>query len=354
MFDTLSSAMHKRPLVVSDEDSDILAEAEPSIPGLGADAATLYRAGYMKQGDSKLWGHFFLQQKRFESDRCVTRWPCSLKDAAATLCDAAPVKVLLFRKVTHVQTLLSRQVRYEKLEESIHEALRVHQHWNDTYGLFIADCMANHDDLPPRIQSWYVVLAGHWHLAGLLLADLIEAIDASRIGLESQRHVRELSRLVWSLRKQNAYAISDLGSCSSPRPDSSFPRGPEFHFAVNKGALLTEPWTAVLIRSFGKAGYILLEWIASSGETNEVVDKCEACIQALWYLGRKSDMAMMAARALSAGLKAKRPVSIANSFAEAQPTVHMYQGSDFLWQEEMVDLMSEPLSFDDLDNDLFH
>ncbi|KAK5019533.1 hypothetical protein LTR16_000435 [Cryomyces antarcticus] len=317
MFDTLSSAMHRRPLVVSDEDSDILPEPPQDLfPPASDEPPMSYPPIFTKDGESTLWGQFFLQERRFRHSQHVARWPCALEDAASTLCDAAPVKVLLFRKVTHLQTLLSRRARHEKLEEAIQDALQVYQYWNDTYGHFILDCVANHDDLPPRIQSWYVVLAGHWHLAGLLLADMVEAVDKTQMGREAHRLFRQSSRLVWKLRRQNAYAVADLGRCSSPRFDSSFPKGPEFHFAVNKGALLTEPWTVVLIRSFGKAGYILLDSIPSDGqrgqnkveedvESSEAEIQCGFCVRALWYLGRKSDMAFLVATALSNALKNK-------------------------------------------------
>lgn len=344
MFDTLSSAMHKRPLVVSDEDSDILPDVS-SDPACFSATETTYRLECMRKSESKLWGQFFLQQKQFQSGDGVIRWPCSIEHAATALSDAAPIKVLLFRKVTYLQTLLSRQVKNERLEDAICDALSVHKHWNDIYGPFITDCIANHDALPPRIQSWYVVLAGHWHLAGLLLADLIETIDECGLGLESKQNLRLISCLVPSLRTQNAYAISDLGRCSSPRSDSSFPKGREFHFAVNQGALLTEPWTAVLIRSFGKAGYLLLDWTTLDENERGAKARCEDCIQALWYLGRKSNMAMKVAEALSHGLKAKlfRPATenMAGSSVGSAPG-SMQSDCDFEWQESMAEFMPIP------------
>jgi hypothetical protein len=138
------------------------------------------------------------------------------------------------------------------------------------------------------------------------------------MGLELQRHFRQSSLLVLRMRKQNTFAISDLSRCACPRYDSSSPRARKFHFALNKGALLTEPWTVVLIRSFGKAGYILLDSlpysipfvqgrIQAEGEVEieQVRLRCELCIQALWYLGNNSDMAFLAATALSAALRDK-------------------------------------------------
>ncbi|OCK81839.1 hypothetical protein K432DRAFT_424632 [Lepidopterella palustris CBS 459.81] len=317
MFDTLSAAMNKRPLVVSDEDSDVnRCDSFPNdplrkyYPGFsGASSSSI-----SDDSDSRLWGNLLLRQKDLRHCHFVARWPCSYEDAASTLCDAAPIKVLLFRKVTRLQTLLSRGITTDRLEESIHDALKVYQYWLDTYNPFILSCIANHDELPNRIQSWYVVLAGHWHLAGLLLADAIASVDDARMGLEPQRMARQSSLLVEKLREQNAYAISDLGRCASPRHDSSFAQGREFHHAVNKGALLTEPWTVVLIRSFSNAGNVLLELLANRAqffavgditdiEIEQLRSRCESCIQALWYLGKKSDMALLAANALSDALR---------------------------------------------------
>ncbi|TKA71340.1 hypothetical protein B0A49_07453 [Cryomyces minteri] len=360
MFDTLSSAMHRRPLVVSDEDSDILPEPPQDLfPPASDEPLMSYSPMFTKDGESTLWGQFFLQEKRFRHSQHVARWPCALEDAAATLCDAAPVKVLLFRKVTHLQTLLSRRARHEKLEEAIQDALQVHQYWNDTYGRFILDCVANHDGLPPRIQSWYVVLAGHWHLAGLLLADMVEAVDKAQMGREAHRLFRQSSRLIWKLRKQNAYAVADLGRCSSPRADSSFPKGPEFHFAVNKGALLTEPWTVVLIRSFGKAGYILLGSISSGGQrgqsdeekdvqSSEAEIQCGFCVRALWYLGRKSDMAYLVATALSNALKNK--INIRNA-AAPPPLTETFSAPDT--QQSDTEFLGQYLSPNLLDDGTF-
>ncbi|OCL04331.1 hypothetical protein AOQ84DRAFT_442163 [Glonium stellatum] len=342
MFDTLSAAMNKRPLVVSDEDSDILCTKPLGNEQTGCTSSqaclfggsnTSYGSTYPGQGDSSLWGDLLLRQEHLRHNQCVARWPCSYEDAASTLCDAAPVKVLLFRKVTHLQALLSRRVMFERLEETIKDALKVYDYWNDTYNRFMLDCVINHDSLPPRIQSWYIVLAGHWHLAGLLLADVIESIDEAGMGVETQRISRQSSLLVPKLRKQNASAISDLCRCSCPCFGSSFSKAREFHFAVSKGALLTEPWTIVLIRSFSKAGHALLHILSSREQswykrfytaygvdTAQVRVQCEYCIQGLWHLGKKSDIAFLAATALSAALHTQpdpsfKPVSYEHSMA---------------------------------------
>ncbi|TAQ90003.1 hypothetical protein B7494_g1674 [Chlorociboria aeruginascens] len=322
MFDTLSAAIHKRPLVVSDEDSDIHLEDTPNPNDLRQHG--LSRAGcqiplteqhipdgLMSANTSKLWGLFFFQDQALRNSTPPIRWPCSYQSAATALADAAPIKVLLFRKVTRIQTLVLRHVHGQQLEEAIQDALKVHQYWNALYGPFILDCVAHHDQLPARIQSWYICLTGHWHLAVLLLADIIQSIDTDgQRGLESHRRWRESCGLVTTLRRRTSHAVADLARCSSPRDDASFPDGGEFHFAVNQGALLTEPWTQVLIRVFAKAGALLLADAAISNYRTDSERSCdqalecsESCVEALWYLGRKSDMAFLAAKVLAEALK---------------------------------------------------
>lgn len=103
-------------------------------------------------------------------------------------------------------------------------------------------------------------------------------------------------------------AVSELAYCSLHGQDPSFAKARQFHDSVKETAFLTEPWTAVLIRSFTKAGYNLLNEVDVSPHavhlpqndpSEQAQRQCEYCLDALWCLGRKSDMALLAARALS-------------------------------------------------------
>jgi hypothetical protein len=357
MFDTLTAAIYQRPLVVSDEDSDIRCAVVPRSQPLQAaikledridlDGWDFERESNDPRGRAQhVWGDLFIHEEAAVAvaegqlaGKNITRWPCSYEEAAETLSDSAPAKVLLYRRVTRLQTLVYRGAGPEQLEEAIRDTLRVYHCWNRTYGLFMLDCVAHHDDLPPRIQSWYVLLAGHWHLGAFLLADTIESIDKARMGLEVNRECRRAANLVSELKKENAIAVSRLAQ-SSLRRDSSLRGGVEFHDAVKKdGAFLTEPWTAVLINSFARAGYILLDRVitpqsetcsdeqekihfarrysaSTSSSTGtltfekDAIQQCRFCIEALWALAKKCDMASVAARSLS------------NSFEETMIRLH--------------------------------
>ncbi|KAF2251734.1 C6 transcription factor AlcR [Trematosphaeria pertusa] len=331
MFDTLSSAMHKRPLVVSLEDSDLPAAREAS-----QDSSPPERALNLIAKTDDLWDDYLFSRQRKRLQGRPVRWPCSHDAAASILCDAAPVKVLLFRKVTRIQTLLSRNAHGERIERAVQAALEVYEHWQKLYAPFIRDCIENHDRLPCRVQSWYICLTGHWHLATLLLADLIEIIDDAELSLESKRRQRTWSNFIATFREKNCRSLSDIARCACPREDASFPHSREFHFAVNQGALLTEPWTAVLIRAFATAGVILLDSAATPREDGQDVHdqedafrRADDCVRALWYLGRKSDMALSAARILGDALKQRRKgleekVTDMSSFLEAE----LWEGFD--------------------------
>lgn len=305
MFDTLSAAMYQRPLVVSDEDSQITSTATPVSDfedQVDLNGWNLPQSEIQKKQD--VWGDFFLHQA-FSQEQ--PRWPCSYEEAASVLSEATPVKVLLYRRVTQLQTLVYRGVGPKRLEEVIKETLLVYHHWNNTYQRFMLDCVANHELLPPRIQSWYVILDGHWHLAAMLLADVLETVDRGRLGSDLQRESRQSSNFMTKLRRENAFAVGALAR-SSLRGKESIVRG-DFHDSLTEVAFLTEPWTVVLIHSFGKAGYISVDGMVMSGEQDSLFEyfrqNCEFCISALHYLGRKSDMAMLVARDLSRNLNVK-------------------------------------------------
>jgi hypothetical protein len=314
MLESLTSALHERPLVVSDEDCDILPE---SIAALKiSDDDHFESVVPEKDGSSRLWNDFFFLQEQHNRGGKPLRYPCTYEEQAAGLTDAAPIKVLLYRKVTNLQSLFSRYASPAKIEEGIKGCIKVYDHWITHYEPFIKDCIKNHDSLNPRIQSWYICLTGHFHLAALLLADMIETIDAAGTSLPSHRALRANTRLVAHLRQHNSYMVADLARCSTPRADASFAQSHQFHFALNAGALLTEPWTALLIRVFSKAAVLLLTDASAAVAAAQAGPKTEAqarlqrltlraedCVRALMYLGRKSDTARLAGDTLDDALQ---------------------------------------------------
>ncbi|PVH97510.1 hypothetical protein DM02DRAFT_79987 [Periconia macrospinosa] len=287
MFDTLSAAMHRRPLVVSPEDSEFpFAKEEES---------------GQQSYDEFLFSH--------RTSACV-KWPCSHEMASVLLCSAAPIKVLLFRKVTRLQSLLSRGIQGKKIENGISAALEVYEHWQREYAPYFQGAFGKHDQLPLRLRAWSICLAGHWHLAALLLADLIEVIDDSGLGMASRRRSRQAGNFMAKFRETNCQSLSDMARCACPREGTPSPPFCHIDSMLEEEALLTEPWAVVLIRAFATAGVYLLESTTTGSEDmaphEDNFRRAEDCISALWYLGRKSRMAQTAAKMLGEVLKQRR------------------------------------------------
>jgi len=121
-----------------------------------------------------------------------------------------------------------------------------------------------------------------------------------------------------TLRRQNALAVADL-SLASIHSVKEKEGTDEFHFALSQAALLTEPWTVAFVRSLCRAGYVLVQVVASETieeERDQAIRRCRDCIEGLWYLGRKSDMAFLAARYLSDMLDEAIRDSSARTMAE--------------------------------------
>jgi hypothetical protein len=109
MFDTVSSSMTERPVVVVDANSQ-------------HDDAT---------GDRD-WNVPLFIQDSLEKPRLIVHWPCSYEEAAEAIARSAPVKVLMFRHVHYLQNVLRQGESAEKVEEVIERSVRVYRYWNMT------------------------------------------------------------------------------------------------------------------------------------------------------------------------------------------------------------------------------
>ncbi|KAF2438961.1 hypothetical protein P171DRAFT_490413 [Karstenula rhodostoma CBS 690.94] len=306
MFDTLSSAMHKRPLVVSLEDSDL-----PAIRSMVRDGQSSPGAPIPSDPRAEdFWDDLLFRRQRMRKQRPHVRWPCSEDEAASLLCEAAPIKVLLFRKVTRIQTLLARHAQSEKIEAAVHSALEVYEHWQRSYAPFLRDCIEHHEELSERVQSWYTCLAGHWHLATLLLADLIETMDETECGFESRRRDRDSLHFIARFREDNCRSLSDIARCACLQEDGILSQAKSDLFSIGRGALFSEPWSDVLVRAFAMAGAVLIESAAApsgSGLSQEdAFTRAGNCVKALRSLGQRSDKALSAANLLTEELKSRR------------------------------------------------
>ncbi|RMD42628.1 hypothetical protein DV735_g2468, partial [Chaetothyriales sp. CBS 134920] len=148
--DTIGAVMARRSFVLSDADTSIISEKPPSrrlsrFNNGSCDLDGFYSFSNTTSAHSdrgpQIWGDYFLAQQTRIGDvrKESARWPCSYTDAAACLADSAPVKVLFFRRLAHLQDLYYQRASAEEIERAITSTLEVYIYWNNTYGCFMSD-----------------------------------------------------------------------------------------------------------------------------------------------------------------------------------------------------------------------
>ncbi|KIW13694.1 hypothetical protein PV08_08885 [Exophiala spinifera] len=305
MCDTIMAVFYNRPPVVSDEDSLIL-QVDPSTDPQSS--ITLGDPSTDNDIESSPWGTLLMKKAECTVHTTRSAWPFSEEHALALLADAAQVKVLLYRKIKRLSNCIFRRNSTKTIEAAIVDALNVYEYWNKAYGNFIIDCVRHHDELHPRVQSWYSVLIGHWHLGVLWLADCLDDVDQHERGDHLYGALRKSCRLTFEMRRTSAFQMADVCRVARPRNGSSFHQISDFHTTVSQGALLTEPWTEILIRCFARSADWFMVWLSelqsnslplASFGFDTLYENCAQCIGGLFDIGRKSDMSYLAALSLS-------------------------------------------------------
>ncbi|KAH6962086.1 hypothetical protein BKA56DRAFT_560841 [Ilyonectria sp. MPI-CAGE-AT-0026] len=314
MFDTVSSSMAERPVALADEDCQH--EAQSKVPRATTSVSKSYLGAHR-------WKLDLFVQDNPEKPSLSLHWPCPADVAAKAVARSAPVKILLFRHLAYLQNALRKRDYGQPIEDIIRSVTLLYRYWNMTHGGFFRELVKNYNSVPPRIRSWFVCIAIPWHLGSLMLADLLDFVDSNALGMEDATLRRLDSGMASRIRKASAMDLSDLARVTSPPIDDESGDTPEeqlpdFHFAVNEGPLLTEPWTIILIRAFTKASVFHLsvaddlrqnEWRILGHDSEEFQDslrRSENCIRALWCLGKKSEMARNVTKVLSQALHAQR------------------------------------------------
>ncbi|KAH0842379.1 hypothetical protein AYO21_00007 [Fonsecaea monophora] len=323
MCDTTSAVLNEQGPVIPDDDSVFtLDDGQPASQPTGV-AAPFDRHSHPPRSTSSnvsVWGSCLANAQPVFGVPAV-RWPWPQDVGESLLQEATPVKVLLWRRLTVLHAYLSKETPPAAIERCIAETLKVYEYWQQHYGDFMLDCLANHAQLPFKIQSWYVVLGSHWHLAGLLLAQYIDLADGTMKSESVQRSLRQSSALVLELQKANAYAIANLARAAKPSDSRMSSQDQSFHYATAYGALVTEPWPEVLNRALAKACEVLLTWLSSTKDpaaalttsqqawisantsVSELTRQSTSCIDALSFLGSSSDQAQSTASSLESRLK---------------------------------------------------
>lgn len=284
MFDTISSSMHERPLVISDEDIQFCPSDQPN---------DLTQTQNHQIGQNTLGIQRFIRDN-LRSPNYLPRWPCSYAEASNAVAQAAQVKVLLFRQLSCLQRYIRQEKRKSDIESLIQTAINIHSFWKSTYGRFFLQLSESIDTVPQRIQNWFICIGAHWNLAVLMLADLIEETSSQELGLELEvpSSLRELSSQLRKTGTGELAYLADVATPSQSGPTDTKPQLSDFHHAVDSSRILAEPWTMMLIKAFTKAAINILDDLEDSNqEVAQNQKKLQACTKVLWYLGKKSSMA---------------------------------------------------------------
>lgn len=296
MFDTVSSSIHERPFVLSDDECE------------HDDASAHVLSGR--------WELDLYAQENSKKPSPL-RWPCTYQEATRAVARSAAVKVLLFRYVGYLQNAVRKTQSRQVVEEIITAAISVYRYWNQTHGAFFRDLTRNYDNVPARIKSWFPCISIPWHLGSFMLADLLDLVDEGQLGLHQESTRRCAMGLATKMRNSSATELADFAAVGAFDELQTMDPGQMlgFHFAVEKSPLLVEPWTVLLIRAFTKASLVYLaqagdirdrDWILghSTGDIQVVIRRGKCCINALMLLGTKSDMARKLWRVFSRQLSA--------------------------------------------------
>lgn len=299
MFDTVSSSMNERPVVVGDDEC----EHDDSPGKLREEVETPIL--------SRKWKLDLYAQDDPDKPTQL-HWPCAYEDATRSVARSAAVKVLLFRYISYLQFAIRKNEHGQPLEDIIQATTVVYRYWNKTHGALFRDLTKNFDTIPARIKSWFPCIAIPWHLGSLMFADMIDFVDDNHLGIETSRSERMATNMALRIRRSSATELADLAAVAAPQDTNSCSEEQlqDFHFAVSNSPLLTEPWTILLIRAFTKAavfhlgeaddmhkheksvlGYESDEFLAS-------VRRGRSCVKALWLLGSKAEMAKAIAKVL--------------------------------------------------------
>lgn len=306
MFDTVSAPMNERPVALGDEDCqhDAAKHSQPS--GQIGEKPTDSRSRLRWNVQTFAVGDHDVATSNLQ-------WPCSYDVAAAAIARSAPIKILIFRHLSYLQNILNRKEFGQPIEDALWEATLVYRYWNTIFAPFYRDLVQTYDTVPTRLRAWFVCIYIPWHLACLMLADIVELVDRNELGLSANSSTRAKADMVSRIRRQSAYELSELARVTAPGDGSE--QLPDYHHAVNEGPLLTEPWTVLLVRAFTKTALFYLDRArelqtgadSSSGlpsqELQEIFTRAEFCTRALFTLGRKSTMSRQMSRVLYRALE---------------------------------------------------
>ncbi|KAK5046323.1 hypothetical protein LTR84_008467 [Exophiala bonariae] len=343
MCDTTSAVINQRALVMPDTETGMafcsleISDLDPTTFGalrLSTEINQHRSHPELRTYSVDIWGSYLLDVDRlWRDDLTKTSEPTTSQLTSKMLQRAVPLKLLFWRKVSRLQSMLpslERQPTSPKpteIENAIKEALAVHQYWTVNYSGFFTSCIANHSDLPFQLQSWYLVLVLGWNMACLILAQCIEVVDSNAMSERLGQSLRTSSAMTCELRKSGVYAISEAAKVSCYPPSLAIDESARLTpgmcstrsshpVLLSQSALLADPHTEKVIKALEMAAETLLDWLRqwrgpmlndnaphlswlyNNTSSDEISRHFVSCINALDLMKCKSDVSRLTARHL--------------------------------------------------------
>ncbi|KIW29267.1 uncharacterized protein PV07_05092 [Cladophialophora immunda] len=213
MCDTSVSVINDKPLVIPDHEvhtykapqSARIENAPPPEIQPGQQRADERRSDSHAASKLHIWDVDLMPAQPFQA---------LISDAESVIREACPSKVLMWRKLGSLKAIIDQPVDQDLTERHIRSTLQVYEFWRNTYGDFIQECIRNHHTLSFQVQSWYVILGCHFHLASLFIADCIKEIDHRRQSSTKGRFLRAASALTLEITKTGVNVISEIAAVS--------------------------------------------------------------------------------------------------------------------------------------------
>lgn len=291
MCDTTASVISERPLVIVDDDctvqmSESQSSSPPSITATpdhvstpGSDASTQIGGGR----SVSVWKAVLTNEVAEPSEPSMLSASNTIE---ATIEAAIPLKVLLFRRIGILQTLIDRKTAVvPEIDSAMQDVLLVFNQWEAKYGRFMDNCMDKYGTMSRRLRSLHTTLMAHWHYGIMLFARKVEEHNKR---VRSQRgHRMDLAWDPVKLARRSADKVARLAQFCL-----ELSRTTPIHAPFeddNQLTILNEPWCELMVRSLTMTVQILLQsddHIDDRSGSIAQLGGVQACIEALEELGR--------------------------------------------------------------------
>ena len=291
MCDTTASAISGRPLVISDDDCaiesicpELLSTPLSKDMSQGSPAEMLSSSDGWKKPAS-VWSSILVKEMDANEHLAL---PYGNNEPADIIKEAIPLKVLFFRHIGTLQTLIDRMAPEKRLEKAIQDALLVCKQWQAKYGEFMDGLAEGYTTMCSYLRSWHTILAAHWHYGVMLFAEKMQFVRSVRLNGNLRHGEEQLAYTPTNMALSSAMQVIKLAYfCLGASRTSTISTDP----GQSQLAMLSEPWCEIMVRSLSMAAEVLLKsdlsnvWHLIEQHVQSPQDGLLACIEVLEELG---------------------------------------------------------------------